>query len=174
MKKKLTLHTCCAPCLTGTFDYLNNYFEIGLLWFNPNIFPKFEYQKRLKEVKQYAKVINANLEVVKGDYDAEHSKWLQYIVGFENEPEGQKRCKKCFEYRLKKVFDMVGGEPLTTTLAISTYKNANDINEIGRKISKDYLAFDLNLLGCNKKSLELSKEFNIYRQKYCGCEFSIN
>lgn len=172
MKKELTLHTCCAPCLSGAFDYLKSDFEIRLFWFNPNIFPENEYQKRLKEVKRYAKIIKANLKVIDGDYGEEHQEWLKYVRGFENEPEGGERCKKCFEYRLKKVFVSVGDKPFTTTLTISPYKNADDINKIGKKTSKEYLTFDFNSLGCNKKSLEITKEFNIYRQKYCGCEFS--
>lgn len=173
MKNKIFLHACCAPCLTGSFDYLKNDFDIELFWFNPNIFPKIEYQKRLDEVKRYAKIINADLEIINNDYDIEHIKWLRYISGLENEPEGGKRCKKCFEYRLKKISDNIDGKSFATTLTVSPHKNATDINRIGKKISEEYISFDLNLLGCNKKSLELSKEFNIYRQKYCGCEYSL-
>jgi epoxyqueuosine reductase len=171
---KLSLHTCCAPCLAGAYDYLKDEHKIELFWFNPHIFPKSEYRKRFEEVKRYAKIIDATLEIVKGDYDVEHSKWLQHIAGFGNEPEGGKRCKRCFEYRLKRIFNNVGNKQFSTTLTISPHKKASDINKIGKRISKEYVSFNLYSLGCNKKSLELSKEFNIYRQKYCGCEFSIN
>lgn len=184
MTKKLLLHTCCAPCLTGVEarlkedNELNQFETIDIFWFNPNIFPFEEWKKRKNEVKRYCKIIDRNFLT---EYDYDEDIWLHHIQGFEDQPEGGLRCNKCFDYRLKTTAEFAKKNGYThfgTTLTISPHKNAEKINTIGRKIANDY---DIDFLNYDFKkkngyliSKNICREYDIYRQNYCGCRFSIS
>jgi hypothetical protein len=175
---KILLDCCCGPCSTHCVEILSeNYenFEIILYVSNFNVHPRDEYEKRLKSLKKYAEIVNLPLIIEK--YTPK--KWFKAIKGYETSKEGGERCKICFEFRLKLAAETakdLNCNIFTTTLTISPHKNSNDINEIGVKIAND---FKLNFLETNfkkkngfKKSAELSKKYDLYRQNYCGCIYS--
>ncbi len=182
-KEKLLLHICCAVCGAYLVELLKNNFDVLLYFYNPNIWPKEEFEKRLGAVKKL--VEEKNLELVIGEY--EHDFWLEKVKGFEKEPEGGKRCEICFALRLEKAADLAlkqGIKNFTTTLAISPYKNEAVVNEIGQRIAKEknlvFLSFNQieALAQENKQQLWqktrfFAKNLNLYHQKYCGCEFSL-
>lgn len=178
MRKELLLHTCCAPCFSGSFEQIMDNFNPIVFWYNPNIEPVEEHDKRLDTLLRY--LVNfPELEIMtKYDYETENKKWLRFIEGLENEPEGGKRCAKCFEFRLRESAKIAAakGLPFTTTLSISPYKNSAKIFEIGQEMSSEnnakFLEIDFKKNDGYKRSIELSKEFDLYRQKYCGCRYS--
>ncbi len=169
---KLLLHVCCAPCAT----YVVQELKPPLAYFyNPNIHPKEEYLLRLSEFRRYASI--TGLEFIEGPYDTEN--WFNVIRGYENEPEGGKRCEICYRERLEKaalIAKEKGYTHIATTLTIGPTKKASVINEIGEKIAEVYglkfISGDFKKRDGFKISCELSKQFNLYRQKYCGCLFS--
>jgi len=173
--KRLLLHVCCGPCSTEVIERLALEYEPTLLFFNPNIDPPEEYERRLGEARRYAE--ERGLEFVKGEHD--HGEWLDAVNGLEEEPEGGKRCAACFELRLtaaaRKAKEF-GIGLFTTTLTISPHKSANMVNEAGVRAARDagvkFLEADFKKKDGFKKSLDLSKEAGMYRQDYCGCEFS--
>lgn len=176
---KLLLQVCCAPCSSYVLCYLSNYFEITVLYYNPNISPKEEYELRASEEKRFIGEITPKypIKFIEGEY--EHEKFLSAVKGLENEPEGGKRCEKCFYLRLKKTASMakeMGFDYFTTTLTISPLKNADLLNRIGFEVAKEtgavWLASDFKKREGYKESIRLSKEHNLYRQNYCGCAFS--
>lgn len=175
-KKKLLLHCCCAPCSSYSFLYLEPYFHITAYFYNPNIMLKVEHDKRLAELKRLIKEMNLNIEVIE-EYDDE---FLKIAKGLENEPERGKRCTLCYELRLRKCASVAkkqGFDCFSTTLSISPYKDAKRLNEIGYSLEKEigveYLYLDLKKNDGYKKSIELSKKYNLYRQNYCGCIYSM-
>lgn len=178
-KPKLLLHSCCGPCSTQVVDFLRHYFQITIYYYNPNIEPIEEYLKRKSEQIRFIKEINAKKLGFKIDYldcDYENEVFEDNIKGLEYEPEGSKRCFKCFEIRLKKTAIKAleeGFEYFGTTLSVSPYKNTQKINEIGGYIANlvgiTFINGDFKKNDGYKKSLEFSKEFNLYRQDYCGC-----
>lgn len=177
--KKLLLHGCCAPCSSYVLKYLSNYFEISLLYYNPNISPATEYEKRVNEVGRLIKEMPTRYPVrlIEGRY--EPSEFYEAVKGLEHEPEGGKRCFVCYEMRLREaaVYAAKGGyDYFTTTLSISPLKNAAKINEIGELVGLEYgvrhLPSDFKKKEGYKQSVELSKEYNLYRQNFCGCVFS--
>jgi len=177
---KILLHICCAPCGVGMIEKL---LEKGiypiLFYYNPNIQPKNEYKKREESVKELAKIYN--LELITKEYNPKN--WFLAVKGYEKEKEGQKRCEICFKFRISETAKITKAKNLeffSTTLSASPYKSEEKINEIGEKIAKELnLKFlSLKKLGINKKenwqkSRELSKKYKFYRQKYCGCIFSL-
>ena len=172
---KVLLHTCCACCSTEVIERLKGN-EIILFFSNSNIFPKEEFEKRFGNAEKISKIYN--LRLIKDKYN--HSEWLGFIKGLEEEPEGGKRCWKCFEFNLRKTAEKakkLGFENFTTTLTISPHKNSKKIFEIGNKIGKEYglnfLEIDFKKKEGFKHSIELSKKYELYRQNYCGCEFSL-
>ncbi len=193
-KPLLFLHCCCAPCSSYVLEYLNEYFEIIIYFYNPNIDTQEEYYKRAKELEEFvgkSKVKISNLIIE--DYN--HNEFLTVANGLENEKEGGGRCIECFKLRLKRTFDALIRHLWTdnktydkkiyfcTTLTISPLKNADAINEIGNLIVAtynekdgeydiDFLPSDFKKKDGYKRSCELSKEYGLYRQDYCGCEFS--
>lgn len=178
-KEKILLHSCCAPCSSQVISYLTNYFDITILYYNPNISPKEEYIKRKEEQIKLIENINTinNLDYIDCDYDNE--KYKELIKGYELCPEGGSRCTLCFNQRLEKTALLAKENNYNyfcTTLTISPYKNAKLINQIGEELSKKYninwLYSDFKKEDGYKKSIELSKKFNLYRQDYCGCEYS--
>ncbi|OGO87529.1 MAG: hypothetical protein A2Y24_07300 [Clostridiales bacterium GWE2_32_10] len=177
---KLLLHSCCAPCSTYVVTYLLDYFGITILYYNPNIFPKEEYQRRRNEQIRFIGEIRENRSIDMMDIEYEREKFEQIAQGYEKEREGGARCERCFNLRLKKTAEIAKLEKYDyfgTTLTVSPYKNANQINEIGVELEKEYnvkwLYSDFKKNDGYKKSIEISKEYNLYRQDYCGCEYSM-
>ncbi len=175
-KKKLLLHCCCAPCSSYSFLYLEPKFHITAYFYNPNIMLKEEHDKRLYELKRLIKEMNLDIEVIE-EYDDD---FINLVKGLENEPERGKRCTICYELRLRKCAEQAkkqGFDLFSTTLSISPYKDAKRLNEIGYNLEKEigveYLYLDLKKNDGYKKSIELSKKYNLYRQNYCGCIYSM-
>lgn len=175
-KPKLLLHSCCAPCSSYVITYLYDYFDITILYYNPNIYPYEEYKKRKDE--QIRLISNfKGVKIIDCDYD--NDIYNEVIKGLENEPERGSRCTKCFYLRLDKTGEIAkknNFEYFGTTLTVSPYKNAKLLNEIGEDISKKYdikwLYSDFKKNDGYKKSIELSKKYDLYRQDYCGCLYS--
>lgn len=182
MKEKLLLHTCCAPCLTSVYEKLEANFDVNIFWFNPNIEPEAEGQKRLDNLKAYLKIISFNLNklyIDENDYNKANELWHKRIRDLENEPEGGKRCLECFKFRLEATANFARNNNFklfTTTLSVSPWKNSKKIISIEQEIAKsldlEFLNQDFKKNDGYKRSIELSKEFNIYRQNYCGCLYS--
>lgn len=180
-KPKLFLHSCCAPCSSYVLEYLTKYFDITLFYFNPNISPEEEYIKRVNEVKRLAAEMPCckDVKVIEGRYDSRE--FFEYVKGLENEREGGARCIKCFELRLEETAKLAkenGADYFCTTLTISPLKNAENLNAVGRKMAEKYrvkwLPSDFKKREGYKRSIELSAEYNLFRQNYCGCIFSKN
>jgi predicted adenine nucleotide alpha hydrolase (AANH) superfamily ATPase len=184
-KPVILLHSCCAPCLTSVYEQLATKYEVVVFWYNPNIWPKSEHDKRYEELIRYAKKMN--IEVIEGsyNYNEEHQYFVDQIKGLEKEPEKGKRCDECYKLRLlatawtahelnhhRKRFDYFASE-----LSVSPHKKADVLNSLGKEIEKEagikYLENDFKKAGGFKRSVELSKEHDLYRQNYCGCEFSL-
>ena len=175
----LLLHACCAPCSTACLERVANFFKVTIFYYNPNITDESEYKKRIEEIKKLLTLINPKykVELLEGDYDP--NKFFDMAKGLENEPERGKRCYKCYEMRLEetaKIASKLGFNNFCTTLTLSPHKNANWINEIGEKLNNEYdsnyLYSDFKKKEGYKRSIELSKEYNLYRQNYCGCIYS--
>ena len=176
---KLLLHSCCAPCSSYVLEYLSQYFEITVFYYNPNIFPEEEFYKRIREQERLIREMPAKYPVhfIAGNYDSE--KFYAMAKGLEQVPEGGERCFKCYELRLgeaAKVAAAGGFDYFTTTLSISPLKNAAKLNEIGERLAAEYqvayLPSDFKKKNGYKRSTELSREYGLYRQDYCGCIFS--
>lgn len=175
----LLLHSCCAPCSSQVISTLTNFFNITILYYNPNIYPKEEYLKRKEEQKKLLNKIESinKLNIIDCDYDNEV--YEQTIKGLEKEKEGGARCYKCFSLRLEKTAK-IGEENnydyFSTTLTISPHKNSKIINIIGKSLEEKYnikwLYSDYKKKDGYKKSIELSKKYNLHRQNYCGCIYS--
>lgn len=178
-KPRLLLHVCCSPCSTYVLEYLHKYFDITLYYYNPNIDTNEEFIKRYNEI---TKLINdypfSNVNLVKTVYN--HDEFLNFAKNLEKDKEGGSRCVKCYRLRLESAFKYAlkeGFDYITTTLTISPYKSAIVINNIGKefeeKYNVKYLYSDFKKKDGYKRSIELSKKFNLYRQDYCGCEYSL-
>lgn len=175
--KKMLLHSCCGPCSTQVIEVLKNDYQLTIYYYNPNIDTEEEYLHRLSEEKRYCKEVG--IEVVEDGYDA--NEFLVAVKGLEKEREGGARCPVCFRLRLEKTAEKAkksGFDCFGTTLTVSPHKNAEIINAIGFEVGKEK---DIEFVEGNykkqdgyKKSIELSKKYNLYRQNYCGCSFSKN
>lgn len=175
----LLLHSCCAPCSSYCIEYLSNYFNITIYYYNPNISPIEEYEKRKNEQIKFINEFKTKnkLNIIDSDYN--YDDFLNVINGLENEPEGGSRCSKCYLLRMDNTAKKAGElkyDYFATTLTVSPYKNSKKINEIGYLLEKKYkikyLPSDFKKKNGYKRSIELSKEYNLYRQNYCGCIFS--
>ena len=176
---KLLLHSCCAPCSSYCLSYLNDYFNITVLYYNPNIEPYDEYIKRKKEQIRLIKTMpkTNKIDIIDCDYD--NDIYHEKIKGTEDECEGKARCSICYylrlDYTAKKAKEL-GYEYFGTTLTVSPYKNSEKLNTIGEKLAKIYnvkfLYSDFKKKNGYKKSIEYSKIYNLYRQDYCGCIYS--
>jgi len=173
---KILIHTCCAGCATIAIERLSLDWKISLLYSNSNIHPREEYQNRLSAVRKIANLHQT--ELVLDVYD--EADWLEHVKGFEHEPERGERCKKCIEYRLHRTALSAkdwGFETFTSTLTTSPHKNAEFINATGKKLASDhgiqFLSLNLKKKNGFKRSVELSREHELYRQEYCGCRFSM-
>lgn len=176
---RLLLHSCCAPCSSHCIAYLSDYFKITVFYYNPNISSEEEYRKRVKEQIRFINEYPAKYKVdfIEGDYDTES--FYNMAKGLEDCREGGERCFKCYELRLRKTAktaSMNNYDYFTTTLTISPLKNSVKLNEIGLNMAKEYnveyLVSDFKKKEGYKHSIELSKEYNLYRQNYCGCAYS--
>ncbi|MBQ7776683.1 MAG: epoxyqueuosine reductase QueH [Lachnospiraceae bacterium] len=180
--KKLFLHSCCAPCSSYVLEYLSPHFQITVFYYNPNITASAEYFKRVEEQKRLIKALNAKeghfpIEVVEGDYKPQV--FLEMSKGLEDCPEGGERCFACYALRLEETAKRAreyGADYFATTLTISPLKNAEKLNEIGEALAGQYevpwLPSDFKKKNGYKRSIELSAEYELYRQDYCGCAFS--
>ncbi len=180
IKPKLLLHVCCAPCSSYALEYLNKYFDITVFYYNPNISTEEEYNKRLNEEKRFvvSYPFEKEIKVINGEYD--NLKFEETIKGLEEEKEGGPRCMKCYRLRLEesaKYAKENNFDYFTTTLTISPYKNSKALNEIGHELSQiygvNYLYSDFKKKNGYKRSIELSREYDLYRQDYCGCKYSV-
>ena len=193
-KPRLLLHSCCAPCSSYVMEYLREHFRITVFYYNPNITAGEEYRYRLAEEKRLIEAYNRQvetqdfggmnstvnaerIEILEAPYDP--ANYLEAVKGYEECPEGGDRCGICFEMRLRKTAEAAlkgGYDCFTTTLTISPLKNAARLNEIGGKVGEEYgvqfLPSDFKKKNGYKRSIELSKQFDLYRQNFCGCAFS--
>lgn len=176
---RLLLHACCAPCSSAVLEYLSQYFAITLLYYNPNIAPLEEYQKREAELRRLVSQMKFThpVELLPCQYDGQA--FVQAARGLEGEPEGGKRCEACFRLRLCYAAQEAARlrfDYYTTTLSISPMKNAPLLNQLGEEIGREFgvahLPSDFKKKDGYKRSVQLSKEYDLYRQDYCGCAFS--
>lgn len=175
----LLLHSCCAPCSSHCIEYLSDFFNVTVFYYNPNISEQAEYRKRVAEQIRFIEEYDARYPVsfIEGDYEPEL--YYDRVAGYEQCAEGGARCMLCYELRLRKTAELAAQKRFdyfTTTLTISPLKDSVKLNEIGLKLSGeygiDYLLSDFKKKDGYKRSIELSREYNLYRQNYCGCEFS--
>ena len=176
---RLLLHSCCAPCSSYCLEYLSNYFKITVFYYNPNIYPEEEYHMRAEEQQRFIREFPTRYPVsfVEGAYDTKA--FYEMAKGLEQVPEGGVRCFKCYEMRLRQTAELAkakGFDYFTTTLSISPLKNAQKLNEIGGKLEQEYgisyLYSDFKKKEGYKRSTEISREYEMYRQDYCGCVYS--
>ena len=179
--ERLLLHSCCGPCSSYVLDVLTKHFDVTLLYYNPNIYPSEEYQKRLAEQLRLLDEMPFEKSVSYMACEYDEGEFLQAAKGLESEREGGARCEKCFRLRLNKTaFEAQknGFDYFTTTLSVSPHKNAQMLNEIGKELEKEYgvkyLYADFKKKDGYKKSVKLSEEYNLYRQDYCGCRFALS
>lgn len=181
---RLLLHSCCAPCSSYVLEYLSRYFRITIDYYNPNIYPPQEFEKRVAEQRYLVDRMNAagkqfhRIEVISDPYRPEE--FYETVRGYEKEPEGGERCALCYELRLRHAAERAradGYDYFTTTLTISPMKRAEKLNEIGERLAREYgvafLPSDFKKRNGYKRSVELSCEYGLYRQDYCGCVFSM-
>lgn len=181
LNKKILLHSCCAPCSSHVITYLTNYFDITILYYNPNISPYEEYIKRKKEQIKLINEIKTTKSINIIDCDYDNELYNELIKGLENEPERGNRCTICYKMRMEKTAIIAkenNYDYFCTTLSVSPYKNTNLINQLGKELENKYnikwLYSDFKKKDGYKKSIELSKKYNLYRQNYCGCIHSQN
>lgn len=177
----LLLHSCCAPCSSYVLEYLSEFFSITVLYYNPNIFPEEEYLYRIKEQQKLINnlPVKNKINLIGTKYTPED--FYSKIKGHEKDEEGGERCFICYELRLREAAKYAKEGKIdyfTTTLSISPLKNADKLNEIGKKVADEngikYLYSDFKKKNGYKRSTELSKEYGLYRQNYCGCVYSKN
>ena len=175
----LLLHACCAPCSSACLEYLNGNFDMTVFYYNPNISPESEFEKRLGEEKRLVSEmpLSKEIKVIEGEYN--YGDFLEAVQGLEDVPEGGERCFKCYRLRLEKTAKLakeLGFDYFCTTLSISPLKNSQKINEIGEAAAEKYgvkwLPSDFKKKEGYKRSIELSKQYGLYRQNFCGCVFS--
>lgn len=181
-RKSLLLHSCCAPCSSFVLEYLRQYFSITVYYYNPNITDREEYEKRVQEEKRLIQAFVSEhpeypISFLEGPFEPE--RFFQIAEGKEDCPEGGERCFACYGLRLAesvKVAEEMGFDYITTTLSISPLKNADKLNEIGEQLCQGkqvtYLTSDFKKKNGYKRSVELSQEYGLYRQDYCGCVYS--
>ncbi len=176
---RLFLHACCAPCSSYVLEYLSRFFSVTVFFYNPNISPKEEYEKRVSEIQRLISEMEFVHPVafVEGEYKPED--FYEMARGLEDVPEGGERCFRCYRLRMEeaaRLAEQGDYDYFTTTLSISPLKNAGKINEIGQELSQIYkvehLPSDFKKKNGYKRSIELSHEYGLYRQNYCGCVFS--
>ena len=177
---RVLLHSCCGPCSSAVLEYITQYFDVTLLWYNPNLYPKEEFDRRFKtQVELIEKMGLADkVNILAEPWKSED--YYRRVKGLENEPEGGKRCAECFRLRLMETARLAkhyGYDYFCTTLTLSRHKDAVLINTIGEEIAKavgvSWLPSDFKKRNGENRSIELSEQYGLYRQLYCGCEFSL-
>lgn len=177
----LLLHSCCAPCSSYVIEYLSSYFHITVFYYNPNIYPETEYRKRVEEQKRLLSEMPVKYPVqfIEGEFDTDT--FYKLTKGLEHEPECGARCEVCYRLRLTRTAELahqLGFDYFTTTLTISPLKDAAKINLIGQSVAQSlnisFLPSDFKKRNGYKRSIELSSQYHLYRQNYCGCVFSKN
>lgn len=177
---RVLLHSCCGPCSSAVLEYITQYFDVTLLWYNPNLYPKEEFDRRFKtQVELIEKMGLADkVDILAEPWKSED--YYRRVKGLENEPEGGKRCAECFRLRLLETARLAkhyGYDYFCTTLTLSRHKDAVLINTIGEEIAKavgvSWLPSDFKKRNGENRSIELSEQYGLYRQLYCGCEFSL-
>ena len=178
MKQKLLLHSCCGPCSTTAITRLSQEYDVTVYYYNPNIYPEEEFIKRQEAQKQFLQKYNPEIKLIEGKW--ENNEYEDIIKGFESAVEGGERCKYCFLLRLSKTANLaktLNYDLFATTLTVSPHKNAKLINEIGAevgaKVGVEYLPSDFKKQDGYLQSIKMSKEYDLYRQNYCGCKYSI-
>ena len=176
-KPTLLLHSCCGPCSSYVLNMLKDYFDITIFYYNPNIYPSDEFYKRLNVQKELIHKMNINIEVIEcvEPYDV----YLNAVNGYTDLKEGSMRCYKCYEFRIKKLSEYAsanGFDYFSTVMSVSPYKSSKWINELGALYQDKAIFLYSNFKKENgyKESIKLSKEYDLYRQDWCGCEFSLN
>ncbi|MBN1970109.1 MAG: epoxyqueuosine reductase QueH [Candidatus Delongbacteria bacterium] len=178
-RESLLLQVCCAPCSSSVLERLKKHFDITILFYNPNIYPVEEYTKRANELKDFVpKFINQEIKIIEFPYN--EKEFFDAVNGLENEREGGSRCFKCYKLRMERTAEYAeknGFKYFTTALSVSPHKNSDKINEIGieleEKYNVKYLKSDFKKDDGFKRTTEISREFDLYRQDYCGCVYSI-
>ena len=177
---RVLLHSCCGPCSSSVLEYITQYFDVTLLWYNPNLYPKEEFDRRFQtQVELIEKMGLADkVDILAESWKSED--YYRRIKGLENEPEGGKRCTECFRLRLLETARLAkhyGYDYFCTTLTLSRHKDAVLINAIGEEIARatgvSWLPSDFKKRNGENRSIELSEQYGLYRQLYCGCEFSL-
>lgn len=177
---RVLLHSCCGPCSSSVLEYITQYFDVTLLWYNPNLYPKEEFDRRFKtQVELIEKMGLADkVDILAEPWKSED--YYRRIKGLEDEPEGGKRCAECFRLRLLETARLAkhyGYDYFCTTLTLSRHKDAVLINSIGEEIARatgvSWLPSDFKKRNGENRSIELSEQYGLYRQLYCGCEFSL-
>jgi len=179
-RPRVLLHSCCGPCSSAVLEYLTKFFEVSLLWYNPNLYPEEEFNKRLStQLELIGKMgLEDRVNVLSCQYRSDE--YYAVISGLENEPEGGKRCTECFRLRLRECAEIArreGFDYFCTTLTVSRYKDAVRINTLGEEIASGvgipWLPSDFKKNNGEMRSARLAAEYELYRQNYCGCEFSL-
>lgn len=178
LKPRLLLQACCAPCLTAVYADLKDEFDVTVYWFNPNVYPAEEHEKRLQALREFCNKFEIPL-IEDDKYQEESFSWTKIAEPYASQPEGGKRCDRCIKYRLLKTAELAKGkqfEYFATTLSVSPHKNTDQINKIGREIADKleihFLDRDFKDNNGYQRSIKYCKELNIYRQNYCGCIYS--
>lgn len=177
-KPHLLLHSCCGPCSSAVLEKLTPHFRVTVFFFNPCIHPAAEYEKRLSEQKRLIEEAKLPVDMLEAVYDPQS--YFALVKGLENAPEGGERCLVCFRQRLMATAQAAkehGYDFFTTTLTVSPHKNAENLNRIGQEVSHEtgmpFLPADFKKRSGYLRSLELSKEYSLYRQDWCGCVYSM-
>lgn len=175
---RLLLHTCCAPCFSSVEEQLRDGHQLEVFWYNPNIYPQEEYQRRLEELRRFGKLLGRDIIVHEEEDD--HTAWEAQTIDYAQEPEGRRRCTQCISFRLAKTAQFAAAnqyDAFTTTLSVSPHKNAAVINQIGAQLSQihniPFLAADFKKNNGYLRSVQLAKYYGLYRQNYCGCIYSL-
>ncbi len=174
----MLLHACCAPCASYVLEYLSPYFDLTVLFYNPNIYPAEEYERRLGEVRRLIGLMDCGISLIEDEYTP--ADYIARAAGLEGEPEGGLRCVECIGMRIERTATLAAGkfDYFATTLSISPHKNAELINTLGYAAAEKYGAVwfpaDFKKRGGYARSCELCREYDIYRQNYCGCSFAKN
>lgn len=179
-RPSVLLHSCCGPCSSSVLEYLTQYFNVTLLWFNPNLYPEEEFTRRFQAQKQIltAMGLDGRVAVIAEPWQSE--RYYERAAGLEQEPEGGRRCTACFRLRLEECARLAaarGFDYFCTTLTVSRHKDAARINALGEEIAGNYgvkwLPSDFKKRNGENRSQELAEKYGVYRQLYCGCEFSL-
>jgi predicted adenine nucleotide alpha hydrolase (AANH) superfamily ATPase len=180
-RPRVLLHVCCGPCSSSVLEYLTQYFDLTLLWYNPNIYPEAEFDLRLETLKKLIGDMGLADRVTLLIEEHRAAEYYARVQGLEDEPEGGKRCTECFRLRLletAKLAKHYGFDYFCTTLTLSRHKDADRINtlgeEIGRAAGVTWLPSDFKKRDGENRSIELCEKYHVYRQLYCGCEYSLH